>query len=49
MSPFFYVVSLVCLASLFGGAALCVHRLVIGPSPRTVPWRSTRSPWSSSV
>ena len=33
MSPFLYVVSLVCLASLFGGAALCVHRLVIGPSP----------------
>lgn len=32
MSPFFYLVSLTCLASLFGGAALCIHRLVIGPS-----------------
>ncbi len=32
MSPFLYVIALVCVASLFGGGALCLHRLVIGPS-----------------
>lgn len=33
MSPFLHAVSIVCLAALFGGAALCVQRVVIGPSP----------------
>ena len=32
MSPFLYWVSIVCLGALFGGAALCVQRVAIGPS-----------------
>ena len=32
MSPFLELVSLVCLAALLGGGALCVHRVAIGPS-----------------
>jgi multisubunit Na+/H+ antiporter MnhF subunit len=32
VSPFLHAVSIVCLAALFGGAALCVYRVVIGPS-----------------
>lgn len=33
MSPLLHYVSIACLAALFGGGALCIHRLVIGPSP----------------
>ncbi len=32
VSPFLQTVSLVCLAALLGGGALCVHRIAIGPS-----------------
>lgn len=32
MSPFLHAVSIFCLAALFGGGALCVQRVVIGPS-----------------
>jgi multisubunit Na+/H+ antiporter MnhF subunit len=32
VSPFLHLVSIVCLAALFGGGALCVHRVAIGPS-----------------
>jgi multisubunit Na+/H+ antiporter MnhF subunit len=32
MSPFLEVVSLVCLAALLGGGALCVYRIAIGPA-----------------
>lgn len=33
VSPFLHYVSIVCLAALLGGGALCVHRVAIGPSP----------------
>ena len=32
MSPFLEIVSLICLAALLGGGAMCVHRVAIGPS-----------------
>jgi multisubunit Na+/H+ antiporter MnhF subunit len=32
VSPLFHWISLSCLAALLGGGALCIHRLVIGPS-----------------
>jgi multicomponent K+:H+ antiporter subunit F len=32
VSPFLHYVSLVCLAALLGGGAMCVHRVAIGPS-----------------
>lgn len=32
MSPFLHYVTLVCLAALLGGGAMCVHRVAIGPS-----------------
>jgi len=32
VSPFLHYVSVVCLAALLGGGALCVHRVAIGPS-----------------
>lgn len=32
VSPFLYTVSIVCLAALFAGGALCLYRVLIGPS-----------------
>ena len=32
MSPFLHAVSIVCLVALFAGGALCLHRVLIGPS-----------------
>ena len=32
VSPFLQAVSLVCLAALLAGGAMCVHRVAIGPS-----------------
>ena len=32
MSPFLHLVSIACLAALFAGGALCIHRVAIGPS-----------------
>lgn len=32
MSPFLYGVSVVCLVALFAGGALCLLRILIGPS-----------------
>ncbi|MGH7806449.1 MAG: monovalent cation/H+ antiporter complex subunit F [Candidatus Binatia bacterium] len=32
MNPLLYVTSVVCLVALFGGAALCLYRVLIGPS-----------------
>lgn len=32
VSPFLELVSVVCLAALLAGGALCVHRIAIGPS-----------------
>jgi multicomponent Na+:H+ antiporter subunit F len=32
MSPLLYVTSIVCLIALFAGAALCLFRVLIGPS-----------------
>jgi multisubunit Na+/H+ antiporter MnhF subunit len=32
MNPFLYVISIVCLVALFAGAALCLLRVLIGPS-----------------
>ncbi len=33
MSEFLSTVSLLCLAALLAGGAMCVHRVAIGPSP----------------
>ena len=32
VSPFLQLVSTVCMAALLGGGALCIYRMVIGPS-----------------
>jgi multisubunit Na+/H+ antiporter MnhF subunit len=32
VSPFLHYVSIVCLAALLGGGAICVYRVAIGPS-----------------